>query len=198
MQLIVPIGANVKTAYNFLASKEQWVRKHLKKAITPHKADGTIPIYGTPHKVIFSGEKISSLFKIENKEITVSKELQPSDLRVMLGALFKKILFQDIRECAAHLSVLLRVKYNRISLRDTKTQWGSCAHNGNLSFSWRLIFAPKFVMEYLVAHELCHLKERNHGPKFWQLVVQICPQYNSAKTWLRRHGRALHNIEFFN
>jgi predicted metal-dependent hydrolase len=79
-------------------------------------------------------------------------------------------------------------------VRDTKSRWGSCSARGNLNFSWRLILAPAFVLEYLAAHEVAHLKEMNHSPRFWRLVHGVCPKTIEAERWLKRHGTELHRF----
>lgn len=79
-----------------------------------------------------------------------------------------------------------------ISVRDTRSRWGSCGVGGRLNFSWRLIMAPEFVLDYVVAHEVAHLVRRDHGPDFWRLAESLCPHMDEAKIWLHEHGRALH------
>jgi predicted metal-dependent hydrolase len=79
----------------------------------------------------------------------------------------------------------------RVTMRDTASRWGSCSAARAVSFSWRLIFAPDFVRDYVVAHEVAHLKEMNHGPRFWKLVEKLHPEFKSAQAWLRTHGRNL-------
>lgn len=79
----------------------------------------------------------------------------------------------------------------RISLRDTRSRWGSCSSSGNLNFSWRLIFAPDAVLDYVVAHEVAHLREMNHGPAFWRLTRQMTEDVGWAKAWLSRNGNSL-------
>ena len=80
----------------------------------------------------------------------------------------------------------------RISVRDQTTRWGSCSSTGALSFSWRLILAPPFVLDYLAAHEVAHLEEMNHGPQFWALVARTMPRHDEARDWLHTHGSNLH------
>ena len=80
----------------------------------------------------------------------------------------------------------------RVNVRDTKSRWGSCSGQGSLSFSWRLIFAPEPVLDYVVAHEVAHLAEMNHGPRFWALVERLTPGSAGPRAWLKRHrGRLL-------
>ena len=80
---------------------------------------------------------------------------------------------------------------SRISVRDTASRWGSCSAARALSFSWRLILAPDFVLDYVVAHEVAHLREMNHGPRFWAHVRALMPQMDKAQAWLKLHGREL-------
>ena len=79
----------------------------------------------------------------------------------------------------------------RITMRDTASRWGSCSAGRAISFSWRLVLAPDFVRDYVVAHEVAHLKEMNHGPRFWKLVEKLHPDFKPAQAWLLAHGRSL-------
>lgn len=81
--------------------------------------------------------------------------------------------------------------YERITIRDQKTRWGSCSAKGTLSFNWRLMLAPPAVLDYVVVHELCHLTHMDHSPAFWALVEQVCPDYRAHRKWLKEHGREL-------
>ena len=86
----------------------------------------------------------------------------------------------------------LGVSYRRLTLRDQRSRWGSCSTTGVLSYSWRLILAPPFVLDYLAVHEVAHLVEMNHSPRFWRLVNRLCPDAGRAKAWLDLHGGDLH------
>ena len=81
--------------------------------------------------------------------------------------------------------------YNRITIRDQKTRWGSCSAKGTLSFNWRLMLAPPAVLDYVVVHELCHLTHMNHSKAFWALVESVCPDYRTHRRWLKEHGQEL-------
>jgi predicted metal-dependent hydrolase len=82
----------------------------------------------------------------------------------------------------------LGVTYSRITLRDQRSRWGSCSSKGTLSFNWRLVLAPHDVLDYVVVHEICHLRELHHGPSFWKLVESRRPAYRESKRWLDEHG----------
>ena len=100
------------------------------------------------------------------------------------------ILDAASRGYAAQLGVPIK----RICVRDQSSRWGSCSNTGVLSFSWRLILAPPFVLDYLAAHEVSHLVELNHSPRFWRLVKRLYPQVERAKVWLDANGTDLHRF----
>jgi predicted metal-dependent hydrolase len=102
---------------------------------------------------------------------------------------------QGRREAHARISLLVQseaaalgVTYNRLTMRDQRSRWGSCSSKGTLSFNWRLVLAPHDVLDYVVVHEVCHLVELNHGPAFWRLVAKRRPGYEEPKQWLDDHG----------
>jgi len=86
--------------------------------------------------------------------------------------------------------------FAKITLRDTKSRWGSCSSTGNLMYSWRLAMAPPEVLDYVAAHEVAHLVEFNHSRYFWRLVDDLCPDYPYHRAWLKEHGPELHAIRF--
>ena len=81
--------------------------------------------------------------------------------------------------------------YGKITIKDTKSRWGSCSYQGNLNFCWRLILAPEEVLDYIVVHELCHRLEMNHSARFWAEVKRVLPEYEKGKEWLKENGLAL-------
>jgi predicted metal-dependent hydrolase len=87
---------------------------------------------------------------------------------------------------------LLDRRVARVSVRDTRTRWGSCSSKGNLSFSWRLILAPEHVLNYVCAHEVAHLVEMNHSPEFWAIVDRLIVDWRQSKNWLKHRGNMLH------
>ncbi len=98
---------------------------------------------------------------------------------------------REIVARTAEKAARLGVDHGRVTLRDTRSRWGSCAANGNLSFCWRLILAPDFVLDYVVAHEVAHLAMRDHGPRFRAVVARLTEFGHEGPAWLRRHGHRL-------
>ena len=90
----------------------------------------------------------------------------------------------------AYYGRLIGVTYNRIRIADQKTRWGSCSSRGTISYNWHLILLPKNIFDYVVVHELCHLLEMNHSPRFWSQVEKILPDYRERRNWLKKKGGA--------
>ena len=97
--------------------------------------------------------------------------------------------------CDTHARAL-GLSYGRISLRDTRSRWGSCSTQGNLMFSWRLIMAPPQVLDYVAAHEVAHLVEMNHSAAYWAVVARVFPDHKAPRRWLRDQGATLHRYRF--
>ncbi|WP_245297155.1 MULTISPECIES: SprT family zinc-dependent metalloprotease [Rhodomicrobium] len=100
----------------------------------------------------------------------------------------------DLTRRTYHHAANLGVRPKRISVRDQSTRWGSCSSTGTICYSWRLIFAPEFVLDYVAAHEVAHLREMNHGPRFWRLVRETMPEMQKARAWLKQNGAELHRF----
>ena len=119
----------------------------------------------------------------------------PQTDRDTLRALIRKALseaaLKQIRSLIAVHAPALGVQPGRIAIREQKSRWGSCSSRDNLNFNWKLMLAPPEALEYVVVHELCHLIEFNHSPRFWRLVESRLPEYEIAKKWLKTHGTML-------
>ena len=156
-----------------------------------------VPFRGVVHELVFTGQTRSGCV-VQQIAGTYTR---PPQLLVSGHEEHAPRRFQDWLVSEARKELDARVSYHarnlslrprRLSIRDQRTRWGSCSSSGCLSFSWRLIMAPPFVLDYLAAHEVAHLAEMNHGARFWQLVERTMPNMNDAKEWLRRDGMDLH------
>lgn len=102
---------------------------------------------------------------------------------------------RDLKVAVGRYTAALGRPARKLTIRDTRSRWGSCSSAGALSFSWRLILAPPFVLDYLAAHEVAHLQELNHSERFWRILRELCPATDEAERWLKRHGGELHRFE---
>lgn len=110
---------------------------------------------------------------------------------------FLKTLARDRLAAASdHYAAQIGRKVTRITLRDTRSRWGSCAHDGALMYSWRLILAPPPVLAYVAAHEVAHMVEMNHSPAYWSVVTRLYPGWQAQRHWLQLNGKHLHALQF--
>ncbi len=151
----------------------------------------TIPLHGRPHMICHRPAARGGVW-LEDGEVCVAGDAEFLARRVadFLRAEARRVLVPLVERKAA----LARVQPGRITLRDTSSRWGSCAANRNLAFSWRLVMSPDYVQDYVVAHEVAHLRHMNHGPTFWALVAEITPHMPAGMAWLRTHGMSLLRI----
>ena len=196
----VPMQCDLDAAGQFLSRHMDWVRDRLGK-LPPQVAfaDGAlIPLRGVFHRVRFTGEMAaaSAVEQVEAGATNAGPELlvhshtryAASRLRTWLTDETRR----DLDERVLFHARKLGLKAKRIAIRDQSTRWGSCSTTGVLSFSWRLILAPPMILDYVAAHEVAHLAEMNHGPRFWVLVRKTMPDMDTAKLWLTTRGLDLH------
>lgn len=192
-ELIVPNRASMKQAIAFLYKKEAWIlaKNHqLKQKNKTTFTNGTlIPILGKAY-VIQHSQSLRGITRIEGNHLIVSGLAEHVERKIKQFLI--KSAKEEIASCARINAKSLGVSFSRITVRDTTTRWGSCSRSGNLSFSWRLVMAPRMVLEYVVVHELAHLREMNHSKRFWNIVASIFPGYQHARNWLKTHGGDLH------
>lgn len=195
VELVIPKHVRKDTAMRFLHSKEEWIiektREAQKTAKIPFKNGARIPINGEFFTIAHSG-KLRGVTHLHHDSLLVSGPVEyiPRKVKAFLQELAKK----ELEARVAIETMKLGVKYQSVTVRDTSTRWGSCSEKGNLSFSWRLVCAPREVLEYVVAHEVAHLVEMNHSRAFWRLVEDIFPQHRAARKWLKDNGSSLHRI----
>ncbi len=187
----LPKRASVREALQFVESKAEWIEDSL--ANLPQRiaiADGVvIPFLGMDMRIHHHPDARRGVWRDETG-IHASGDIEFLPRRVTDW--IKREARREITLRVADKTTRLGHQAGRISIRDTRSRWGSCASNGNLSFSWRLILAPEFVFDYVIAHEVSHIAEHNHGANFWRLVDGLTSDMAGAKRWLRHNGERLH------
>jgi len=192
--LTLPQGASRRQALAFAREKEDWVRRNLAdrpQDIHPQPGD-QVPFGGRPHMLVDSGGRAARL----GEDVIHLPQGSPEKTGARLAALFKHHARRNLHKASAGYAARAQRQVGRITLRDTRSRWGSCSHEGNLMFSWRLIMAPPEVLDYVAAHEVAHLVEMNHSPAYWAVVEHLCPQYRGPRMWLRQNGALLHRYRF--
>ncbi|MBM3519005.1 MAG: M48 family metallopeptidase, partial [Alphaproteobacteria bacterium] len=196
IELVLPRGVSRAEGLRFAVSKADWIKARLDDLPPRIRfTDGAIiPVLGTRYRIRW--QRQGRLFEAEDRVELRGRQLWvsgtatdlPASVRAWLRALAQAELTRRSRRMAARIARRL----SRVSLRDPRTRWGSCSPRGSLSYSWRLILAPDAVIDYVVAHEVAHLAEMNHGPRFWTIVRSLCRDVEGAREWLRTEGAALH------
>lgn len=199
LRVTVPPGMRMRDVDEFILRHQGWLESRLTKyPDRPKLRPGVkLPVRGTNHVLIHEPAKRSSVeqgYDEDGAYLIVHGERTHFGRR--LADFLKREAKRDIEPMAMALAKQTGRKVKSIRFKDTSSRWGSCSSDGNLSFSWRIMMAPKPVIAYLVAHEVAHLTEMNHGPKFWRLCGELCPEMEKAKAWLKRNGAALQSIEF--
>lgn len=187
----LPPGASRAEGLNWATRQQAWIARRLGRR--PPRiafADGvTVPFIGADHVVRHAPGTRRGVWR-EAGAIMVSG--RPEHLARRLGDWLRREARREISELVAAKAAAAGLQPGRISVRDTRSRWGSCAASGNLNFSWRLILAPDFVLDYVVAHEAAHLRHADHGDEFWRFAEQMSDDMAKARAWLKAHGEALH------
>lgn len=189
--LTMPNGIPEREALDFAHSKAEWIRSHLDAREPEHMvgAGTEIPIEGIPVRIEQGQGR-----RIERSQGRVQV---PADaLQRRLQRYLKELARDRVVEASDYYAGVLGRSYSRITIRDTRSRWGSCSAQGALMFSWRLILAPPPVLRYVAAHEVAHLAEMNHSPAFWAQVERVHGPYEAPRRWLRDNGSGLHRYRF--
>lgn len=191
--LTLPVRAPLCEGLDFLHDKESWIRGHLAR----HPKRETV---GLGVVIPFQGRELTvTPAPVRAARQAGDQLLVPRnpDLAGKRAEAFLKLAARErLAEASDKYAAQLGRPYGKLTLRDTRSRWGSCSSNGNLSYSWRLIMAPEAVLDYVAAHEVAHLQEMNHAPAFWAVVARLCPDYAQHRAWLHQHGATLHRLRF--
>lgn len=189
--LTLPTRTPLRQAEAFARKQEGWLRDQIAKL--PERA----PLVSGA-RILFRGDEIEMVatggksIRMEGGRILVGGAHSGARLRAFLKTEARNALLPAVEKYATQINK----PFKRITLRDTRSRWGSCSSEGNLMFSWRLIMAPPAVLEYVAAHEVAHLAEMNHSPDFWAIVADMMPEYGNHRDWLRNNGAKLHSFDF--
>ena len=148
-----------------------------------------VPVLGVLHRIRRESDPAAPPVAIVDGEIRVRGE--PAHLARRVRDHLISLARQELGRRARLHAARIGKPVARVSVRDTKSRWGSCSAKGSLSFSWRLVLAPDNVVDYVVAHEVAHLAEMNHGPRFWRLLRSLTPDCAAPRAWLTRHRARL-------
>ena len=188
-----PAHVPEREALEFAHSRANWLRGHLGAVpdAIPIALGASLPVEGRSRQLVAGRGRAVLLgadeIAVPGPDSTVAKRVES----------FLKLMARDqLAEASDRYAASLGRTFQRISLRDTRSRWGSCSSRGTLMYSWRLIMAPPDVLQYVAAHEVAHLAEMNHSKSYWDGLMRIHGPYDAPRRWLREHGGTLHRYQF--
>ena len=194
--LTMPPRGSVRDAKVFAERHGGWIAARLGRLpeAAPFAPGATLPLRGVQHRIVHRPGARGTVWTETDSHgkrlLCVAGDLPHLSRRV--SDFLVREARRDLDAASRRYAGELSVKIKRMSIRDQSSRWGSCSTTGALSYSWRLILAPPFVLDYLAAHEVTHLVEMNHSARFWRLLERLCPAMHRAKVWLDVHGTDLH------
>ena len=226
LRLTVPPRIARREVDAFLARHEGWAAERLARLpdVPVVEIGASLPIGGVPHRIVHSGS-LRGLTRVEpsvareggaegkgsetggetgsegeSEERGAGPRIVVSGPEERAAARVRDYLKKEARAglgpLVAQYAARIGRPVRRLAVKDTRSRWGSCTHDGALSFSWRLAMAPPFVLDALAAHEVAHLRHMDHGAGFWALARDLCPRTDEARAWLKREGAGLHAWRF--
>ena len=192
--LTMPPRGSLKQAREFAHKHGAWIAARLQRLPQPVPfAHGEVlPLRGQDHRIVHRPQARGTVWIEAGEEQALCVAGAEPHVSRRVRDFLKKEAKRDLEVASKRSAAALGVGLKRVSIRDQSSRWGSCSTTGVLSYSWRLILAPPFVLDYLAAHEAAHLVEMNHSRAFWRQVERICPDFKQAKAWLDAHGADLH------
>ena len=200
LTVVIPGSYKIDEIPDLLRKKERWILDKLAKYVRGHpitegkepKNGNFIPYLGRHLKVVTRhnpGTAVS--IRLEKNRLLVDLDSQNGRLNLVLEWWYRQQAEKLIKKRVDELCPQLGITYGRLTVRGAKTRWGSCSQKGNINFNWKLMMAPEPVIDYVIVHELAHLKEMNHSKNFWKLVAEHCPQWRKHRKWLKDHEAEL-------
>jgi predicted metal-dependent hydrolase len=194
--LTIPPHGTLKEARAFAQKHGGWIAARLGRLpeAVPFAHGVVVPLRGVPHRIAHRPGTRGTVWTETGADgellLCVAGNAPHIDRRI--GDFLRREARRDLEIASQRHAAELGVNIRRLVVRDQSSRWGSCSTTGVLSYSWRLVLAPSFVLNYLAAHEVAHLVEMSHSTRFWRVVRRVCPDHDRAKVWLDIHGTDLH------
>jgi predicted metal-dependent hydrolase len=193
--LTIPTRSSLQSAREFAERHAAWIGVRLARLPEPVSFEprSATPLRGVEHRIVHCPAARGVVWVDADESgpiLRVSGERAHVARRVV--DFLKREARNDLERAIARHAKAIGISARSVTLRDTTSRWGSCSSTGALSFSWRLILAPPFVLEYLAAHEVAHFVHLNHSPAFWRVTRRLFPETDKAEAWLKAHGPSLH------
>ena len=192
INLVVPKGCSDHKAHAFALEHKEWIEEKLAELapLVPFENGRIIPVLGKNRQILVRRDSRATDIFMDDDTILIRTN-KAADPARRLTAHLKKLAQDELSALSHEKAALIDKKIKEVSVRDTKSRWGSCGVDKRLSYSWRLLLAPLPAMDYVVAHEVAHLVHLNHSAEFWALCEELSDDYEEGKYWMRQHGHEL-------
>ena len=198
LKVTVPPGVGEAEVRRFVARHNGWIEGKLD--LVPDEAQlrvgHKVPVRGVPHVIVHETGRGTTRLGTHDDQPAIFVHGDTRFAARRVADHLKKLAKADIEPLVTHHAAKVGKTPRSVRFKDTKSRWGSCSSDANLSFSWRIMMAPPSVINYLVAHEVAHLVHMDHSVRFWALTETLCPDMKRAKDWLKRNGTKLQAIGF--
>jgi predicted metal-dependent hydrolase len=199
--LTMPTRGSLKEARDFAERHGAWIGARLRRlpSSIAFEPGAIIPLRGIPHEIVHCFTRRGTVWieaaqpdLFSGAELALCVAGDRAHVARRIRDFLKREAKRDLEAAVLHYTRELNLPKRSVGLRDTTSRWGSCSSAGSLNFSWRLILAPAYVLDYLAAHEVAHLVHMNHSVRFWKLTRKLCAETERAEAWLKTQGRELH------
>jgi predicted metal-dependent hydrolase len=191
-RVTIPRRGSMTEARKFAELNQAWIEKQLARMASQSSRPSDWAI-GT--ELFFRGEQLAIQANLEDSNfITIGPEkikAVPGQVRVSVENHLWNLARRELTPRVVEFAQLHQLNLGRVTVRNQRSRWGSCSRRGTISLNWRLIQTPRFVQDYIILHELMHLREMNHSPRFWREVERVCPGYLEAEKWLKQHSKII-------
>ena len=194
-RVTIPRGGSATEARRFANRQQHWLERQWQRLVARplRKQEWSV---GT--EILFRGEPVQIVASNDGDDSRIQlgqEQIKATDLTVDLRPAIEKHLWrlaaQELPPRVLAFAALHQLSVRRVTVRNQRSRWGSCSRRGTISLNWRLIQTPAHVQDYIVLHELCHLREMNHSSRFWREVERVCPDYETAERWLKQNSALL-------
>ena len=200
VKVTVPQNLSDLRIEELIKNRTVWIRQKLKIHTETVRPKGKEYVNGESFTYLGRNYRLKCVSegageaKLKNGYLTVSLVKDASGaasggcVRQSLQQWYQARALEKLKEKTKRYSAILGVNPRSVDVKEYKARWGSCSSSGDVTYNWRIIMAPHHIVDYIVVHELCHLLEHNHGPKYWKLVQSVVPNYKECREWLKTHG----------
>ena len=194
LRVTIPRGGSRREAEAFVQRHQAWVAAERLRVAERHapvqwRVGDAILLHGEPSVLRVQEAGRSRMLMVGDQRVRLTGGVE--NVRPAAELALRRIAGRELAPRLEALAAEHRLTVSRITIRNQRSRWGSCSHRGVIALNFRLVQMPPWVCDYVLLHELMHLRQQNHSRRYWRLVAEVCPEYRAAERWLKVEGKAL-------